>query len=163
MRASSMDALKRAMDFEREGINYYTKAKERTHHPIGQAIFEMLVEQENKHIDYLSLLYEKLKAEDRWPGEITVKLDKDFKMIFKEAAKKLNTNVKIYTDELEALRFAIDMEKKGQKMYRELSGNATDQLEKDFYATLAEWEKFHAEYVEEHYNYFEDRGLFTEE
>ncbi|MEW6202124.1 MAG: ferritin family protein [bacterium] len=159
----SFAALEKALDFEREGIEYFTSAINRTSHPVAKAMFELLIDQEKKHIDYLSLMYDRLKAEDRWPRDITIDLDMDFKHIFREAIKNIDETVKVYTDEIEAVSYAVDLENRGRKMYRELSEKATDALEKEFYARLSEWERGHAEYLEDFYNYFQDKGLFTRE
>jgi rubrerythrin len=159
----SMAALEKALDFERTGIDYYAKAAGRTKHPNAKSMFEMLVEEENKHIDYLHNLHENLKAGGRWPDKITISLDRDFKLIFKEEEKKIDTNVKISTDELEALNFAIEMEKKGRAMYVELGEKASGALEKELYSILADWESGHVALIEDFYNYFDDNGMFTEE
>lgn len=159
----SLAALNRAMEFEREGIKYYSQAMEKTQHPTARSIFEMLVEEEKRHIDYLEKLYDRLRAEGNWPDEITINIDKDFKLIFKEAAEDIDTSVGVTTDELEALDFAFNMESKGRAMYLELSGKATNPKEKELYELLARWELGHAGLVEDFYNYYQDRGLFTEE
>ncbi|MEW5945557.1 MAG: ferritin family protein [bacterium] len=159
---SSFDALRKALDFEEEGIKYYTTARERTEHPSARSVFGMLIEQERTHVEYLSLLHERLKAQDKWPREVTVNLEKDFKPLFRDAAGEVDDRVKITTNELEALAFAVEMENRGREMYDQLSGAASDPLEKEFYDISARWEQNHAEFVESFYNYSEDMGLRTE-
>jgi rubrerythrin len=156
-------SLNRAIEFEREGLKYYSQAIDKSKNPTTQSMFKMLVEEEDKHVSFLANLYDRLKTQDKWPEEITISIDKDFKLIFKEEASRIDANVKVATDELEALEFAIKMENRGMQMYLELCEKATDPNEKQLYALLAEWEKGHAEYCEDFYNYFQDKGMFTEE
>lgn len=160
---SSIAALEKALEFEKAGIDYYSKAAERTKHPNAKSMFLLLVDEEGKHIDYLQNLHKNLSAEGRWPEKITIKLDRDFHLIFKEEAPKIDRNVRISTDELEALDFAANMEKKGRAMYLDLAEKASNPLEKELFTILADWEKGHIEFIDDFYQYFQDTGLRTEE
>ena len=160
---TSLAALQRAVDFEKAGLDYYTKARDKAQHPTTKAIFQFLVEEEDKHMDYLSTLYEVLKAKNIWPEELTISLDKDFKLIFVEESKKIDTNVKVSTDEIEALDFAIEMENKGRAMYLELAEKSSTPPEQKLFAELAAWEFGHASYCESFRDYYQDHGMYTEE
>ena len=161
--SASLAALQQALEFEKSGKGYYDKASELARNPCTQSLFKMLVEEEQNHIDYLLNLYEYLKANDKWPEKITIALDKDFHQIFKQAAENINTQIKVATDEMEAMKHAVDMENKGRLMYMDLASKALDPLEKELYELLADWERGHAAYCEDYYNYFQDHGMFTEE
>lgn len=160
---NSLSALKRSMEFERNGRDFYEKAVEKTSSDMARAIFETLMKQEVEHLQYLMQLYDVMKATDKWPSEVTVNIEADFKLIFKEALKTIDTSVKISTDETQALDFAMNMELKGMKMYKELSEKALSPEEKKLYSSLSEWEKGHAEYCENYLNFFQDNGMHTEE
>lgn len=160
---TSLAALQRAIDFEKAGLSYYTKARDKAQHPVTRAIFSLLVEEEDKHMDYLSTLYEVLKAKNIWPEELTISLDKDFKLIFEEESKNIDTNVKVSTDEIEALDFAVEMENKGRAMYMELAEKASTDPEKKLFAELASWELGHASYCENYRDYYQDHGMHTED
>jgi len=155
--------LSKALKFEREGMEYYTKAREKTRHPAARGIFELLAGEEKKHADFLTGLHAALKKEGRWPEEVTVDLARDFKAIFAQASRSIDKTVHISTSETEALRFAMDMEKRGREMYLDLSKKAKNAAEKSLYERLAEWEKAHYEYVEEFHGFFQDEGLVMNE
>jgi rubrerythrin len=159
----SQSALRKAVDFERNGRDYYTQAVEKTLHPVARSVFQLLVEEEDKHLDYLLRLCDYLNANDKWPDEITIHLDTDFKMLFQEELRRIDANVKVSTDEIEALSFAVAMEYKGRAMYMELAGKAANLMEKELFIRLADWEQGHASYLEDYFNYFQDHGLHTEE
>ena len=160
---NSVTSLKRAMDFERDGRNFYSKAIEKTSSDMARSIFEMLMRQEESHLTYLAQLYDVMQATDSWPSEVTVNIEADFKMLFQEALKTIDTSIRVSTDEIQALEFAMNMELKGMEMYLELSGKATDPNEKELYSNLAVWEKGHAEFCEDYLNFFQDTGMRTEE
>ena len=161
--SSQFELLQRAIDFEKGGLDYFKQAMDKAAHPTTQSLFQMLVNEEKLHMDYLHTLYETLKATDKWPDEVTISLDKDFKLIFQEEQKNIDANVKVSSDELEALKHAMDMESKGRAMYMELAESAGSDNEKKLYKLLADWEQGHYEYIENFFDYYQDHGMFTEE
>lgn len=161
--SASLAALQQALQFEKNGRDYYTAAAEKARDPHTQSLFNMLVDEEKNHLNYLLNLYEYLKANDKWPEQITIALDKDFRQIFLEASQNIDINIKVSTDEMEAMKHAVDMENMGRDMYANLASNAQDPLEKELYGILSDWEKGHAAYCEDYYNYYQDHGMFTEE
>jgi|GEM_PF-2893461 len=160
---AGIQALIEVVFFEKEGMDYYRMAAERALNPATRALFEMLVEDEKKHVDYLSGLHDRLSAGGEWPDEITISPEKDFKAIFVEASRSLAKDIAVTATETEALERAIEMENKGRAMYLELSEKAANQTEKRLYAMLAEWELGHANYIQDYYNYFQDHGMFMNE
>ncbi len=158
-----IEALKKALEFEESGADYYAMAKEKTRQPQARSIFVLLEEEEKAHIEFLQKMYNKLSAADKWPSQITIDIEKDFKMIFDEAAKNIDSDVKVATDEVEVLSKAIDIERRGRAMYYDLSEKAEDENEKRLYTTLAKWEEGHVALLEDFYNFFSDHGMFTGE
>ena len=102
--SASLDALQKALDFEKNGKQYYTEAAQKAGDPHTQSLFNMLVDEEQNHLNYLLNLYEYLKANDKWPEKITISLDEDFDQIFARAREKIDTNIKVSIDEMEAMR-----------------------------------------------------------
>lgn len=160
---SSFEALKKAIEFERGGIDYYKAAAKKAKNPGTRALFGMLVKEEEKHERFLESLRVKLRAEDKWPQGITIDIDVDFKLLFQEESKKIDRNVKVETSEIEALSFALEMENKGRRMYLGLSGKASNDEEKELYKKLADWEEGHVRFVQDFHDYYEDHGMFTGE
>ncbi len=158
-----LESLRKAIELEKEGSVYYKKAASIVKSPVTAGLFEMLAADEMKHIEFLQNYFEKLSEEGKWPDVNTVNLDKDFKLIFKEAVAGMDAALKVSTDEVEAMRHALELENKGRAMYEDLSEKASERVEKEMYAALAAWEKGHEEYIENFANYFQENGLFTEE
>lgn len=161
--AEGIKSLQRALEFEKEGHDYYARAVERAAHPMARGIFQLLMDEERRHADHLLNLHGRLSAEGRWPKEVTISMDRDFKRIFAEESAKIDRNVHIATTEGEALRHAVDMENRGRAMYLDLAAKATTPQEKGLYASLADWEHAHATFCEDTLGFFEDKGLFMDE
>jgi rubrerythrin len=151
-------SLERAMEFEWEGHAFYEKAKANTEHPAAQAVFALLMEEEKKHAEYLLSLHDMYNAQRAWSGEIAISMDKDFRLLFKEAEAKIDEKVTISTSEIEALQFAHEMEQKGRAMYLELQEKTGDANLQKLFGFLADWEKGHAEFIEDHLNHFKGKG-----
>ncbi|MHC5038845.1 MAG: ferritin family protein [Planctomycetota bacterium] len=145
---TGLEHLKKALEFEHEGFAFYRKALEEAEHTAAKSVFQWLVEEEREHAEYLLKLHGRLSADGRWPTEITLSMDKDFEMIFRDASRKRDAILPPSAGEVEALRFALAMEKKGREMYRRLREKAEDPNERVLYSHLAEWEQSHADLVE---------------
>jgi Fur family transcriptional regulator, ferric uptake regulator len=58
------DALKMAIDTERSGLDFYTRAAHLTKNPRGRAVFQRLAEEEKEHLGTLQRRYRDLLAKD---------------------------------------------------------------------------------------------------
>ena len=157
------DNLAMAVAFERDGHEFYRKARDIATNPMARSFYELLMDEENRHSIYLTELHGSMSAGGDWPEKITISMDNDFKMIFKEATGNIGSRLSLSTTEIDTLRFAIEMEYKGRDMYKELKEKASDQKEAALYGRLSDWELAHALFLEDYYGYFEDEGLFMNE
>lgn len=160
--AANTSLLERALEFEDSGRKYYREAQEKAGNPHVKELFGMLIEEEGKHYSYLRDLFIKLKSNGLWPDESTIDLSRDFKMIFKEAAEKMDENIEYSQNEIESLEYAKELELKGKSMYEDLSIKADSMKEKDLYEKLAQWEQGHADMIDDYLNYFHDHGMRTQ-
>jgi len=65
-KATDLDALKLAMDFELQGYEAYVKAGQETDDPKGKKVFEFLAKQENSHYVFLQKTYDYLTSKGAW-------------------------------------------------------------------------------------------------
>ncbi|HOO57446.1 MAG TPA: ferritin family protein [bacterium] len=156
-------AIDRALEFETGGKNYYEKAMRKAGNPASVKLFEMMVKEEQSHVEYLEEIKSKIDLTDSWPVEVKLEQHVDFAMIFEDAVKDIDDAVGVAADEINILSHAMELEKKGVEMYRELSEKAEDGAEKAFYAGLSAWEQEHYELIEQYFDYYQDHGMFTEE
>ncbi|MDO8898493.1 MAG: ferritin family protein [Bacteroidales bacterium] len=136
------DILKTAILLERRGKAFYTLVARQTESKSAKKIFEMMAEEEDAHIEFLSKQFshfeknhEFMKVEDHNDVD-----DTDAVMILSEQIKK---EISAAGFEAAAISAAIDFENNAIAVYSQRAQEATDPNEKAMYHMLAEWEKGH--------------------
>lgn len=156
-------AIDRAVEFEEHGKDFYEKAMNAAQNESTRDIFKKLVDDEKEHLQWLQKVQDKLRRTGQLPEEDTIDVDRNFEMYFQEAKEKVDFNSRFTANEMEALEFAINLEKKGIKMYQELRDKAESLNEKALYETLATWEENHKKQLEDIYAYYEENNLLPAE
>ncbi|NIO04500.1 MAG: hypothetical protein GTN74_07760 [Proteobacteria bacterium] len=134
--------LRDAMKFEMDGREFFIAAAERTSDYFGKIIFNSLADEELKHIETIKVIDRSLREKGEWP--FTEDHDeKGRENIFEAARMEMDEIVKDRTDDLEAVKIAMDFEQKGYRFYSFLAEEATDWREQEFYQRLASEEQMH--------------------
>jgi rubrerythrin len=133
--------LQLAIEMERDGKAFFLKAASGADNLLAQRIFEELARQEDFHIERILLLYEQMKKEESLKEWITAvagvgKLEK----VFQES---LQQKAQASENDLNALRFGLEIEDKSVKFYENLATHALDSYEKRFYLTISHEEREH--------------------
>jgi rubrerythrin len=156
-------ALDKAIEFEKEGIKFYSNALKIIQHDLCRKLIQTLLEEEKKHIDELNKIYNELDKNGSWPEVDTVVVDDQLKNIYKNACAASSKTLMPSSDEREFLDLCMALEIKAQKQYKKLADEAEDEKEKKFYERLFSEEEKHYEFLEQHYNYYWDSGLKMQE
>jgi len=133
--------LQLAIQMERDGKAFFLKAASGADNLLAKQIFEELAIQEDFHIERILLIYEQMKKEEPLKEWITAiagvgKLDKVLQESLQEKAQASE-------NDLNALRFGLEIEDKSIKYYENLANHAPDSYEKRFYLTLSHEERDH--------------------
>ncbi len=138
----AINILKTAILLERRGKAFYTQVARQSESKSAKRIFEMMAEEEDAHIDFLSRQYvhyekthEFLRAEEHQDVD-----DSDVVTILSEEIKK---EISAASFEAAAISAAIDFENRAIAVYSQRADEATDPNEKSMYQMLADWEKGH--------------------
>ncbi len=159
-----VEALDFALRFEREGKEFFEKAAKITNNSLGREVFQTLAEEEDVHMKKIMEVYRDLEKKGKWEKRITVVGNPGrVKTVFADAVEKIGKDIKAGTSDLEALKKAMDLEERGQKLYNGLAEKAADPLEKRFYLTLATEERGHFLVILDSYDYLSDpAGWFAQ-
>lgn len=133
-----MNATEIAIRMETDAINFYTEAAEKTKHPVGKKMLLTITEDEKRHLEMLSQIFRGL--------DITIKdvsPMKNIKTIFEKMKHEMMQRVESTTDELEAFKIAMDMEKKGVEFYKKAASEAKTEKEKALFERLIHEEEQH--------------------
>lgn len=144
-----LDALMRGMEIEKETFDFYTRAEQRTFNPEGKRVFRWLARSEEQHYLKLSELYKTLGQGGHWVfyGGSTVALE----------PQGAEAGVGFETDDLEALRLAMDVEKKGIAYFDELLTQTTDPDGRSIIESLRGEEEEHLRVISEKLRLLEGR------
>lgn len=143
-----MDAIEIAIKMETDAIDLYTKAVSKTKHPVGKKMFLTIVEDEKRHLEMLSQIFKGLGIEAR-----DVSPMRRVKTVFETMKDKMIERVEATSDELEAFKIAMEMEKKGIEFYKRSASDVKKEKEKILFERLIKEE-------EQHYNIFANTYFF---
>jgi len=136
-----IDILKEAILLERRGKAFYTQAARNSESKSAQKIFEMMAEEEDEHIDFLTKQFknyvenhEFLNVEGHHEED-----DATTEILTEQIKKEINAA----SFEAAAISAAIDFENRAIKIYSDRAKEATDPKEKEMYQMLADWESGH--------------------
>jgi rubrerythrin len=161
--AKTMEVLRLAVRMEIDGKEFYLKASQKSSNELGKDLFQQLANEEDVHRKKFEQIYEAIKRGQGWPDvEPPSEKGKKLKSLFSEATRALGTKIKVPESELEAIKTALDMEKKSYDLYHSRSDESTLPVEKRFYRALAGEERGHHLALTDSLEYLSNpAGFFT--
>ena len=146
-------ALKETLEFERKGSEFYIKLGIETGQVLAKNLFFSLAKQEIDHIIRIEEIFGSIQRKSLWP-EVSAKQTNEIEEQIREVFERLDRAARQEKlDNVKGYELAIDFEKRGYEMYRNLSGKATDEREKQFFGALAEEESKHLEALDNVYHF----------
>lgn len=137
----AVEVLKTAILLERRGKAFYTQAARQTESKSAKKIFEMMSEEEDAHIDFLTKQFKNYqKYQEFLKSEPAPEEDEAVVQILSE---KIKNEINAAGFEAAAISAAIDFENRAIEVYSNRAEEATDPNEKEMYQMLADWEKGH--------------------
>jgi len=150
-------ALEVALNNEAREREFYLKHRERSANPHGKSMFGSIADDELEHFKRIQELHKRLKEEGKWPETIPIQVrGTEVKSILKKLIDSVDTSSKADTDDVEAVKIAIDFEAKGESFYSELRDSVDNRAEKGFYDILATMEREHRLSLEDTLEYFQN-------
>jgi len=152
-----LNALQVALNNEKREREFYLKHAKRTKNALGKRMFEQIGDDELEHYARLKQLHQKWAKQEKWPETVPLKVkDTIVKDILLEFVKKVDEKAKGDSDDLEAVRTALDFEVKGAKFYAELRDSVSNPKEKQFFDLLSKMENEHYVSLKDTEEYFID-------
>ncbi|MBI5187867.1 MAG: ferritin family protein [Nitrospirae bacterium] len=148
-----MNAIEIAIRMETDAINFYREAAEKTKHPVGKKMFLTIAEDEKRHLEMLSQIFKGFNIEIK-----DVSPMKNVKTIFESMKDEMMQRVEATTDELEAFKIAMQMEKEGVEFYKKAALDAQTEKEKSLFERLVKEEEQHYDIFANTYFFLSDTG-----
>jgi rubrerythrin len=143
MTLRSETALKKAIEMEREGKQFYLESASSVNSLLARRVFEELAREEDCHIAMIEKIYKQITENNKPLSEwitSTGSLAGDLEKVFRGSLKK---EAKTSGDDLSALRFGLEREEKSILYYEALALKTKSKFEKRFFLTLSYEERGH--------------------
>jgi rubrerythrin len=148
-----MDALELAINMEKDAIAFYTEAARKTKYPAGKKMFQTIIEDEKRHLEMVSQIIKGLKITHK-----NVSPMNKVKTIFESMKDEMMKQVEATTDELEAFKIAMGMEKKGLEFYKQILAGSKKEAERALFELLIKEEQQHYDIFSNTYQFLSDSG-----
>lgn len=148
-----MNAIEIAISMEKDAIEFYTSAAEKTSHPVGKKMFLSIAEDEKRHLAALTQIFKDvgITLEEVSPM-------KNIQSIFKTMKDAMIKRVEATQDDLEAFKIAMQMEKEGIEFYKKAEAEAKTEKEKALFSRLIKEEQEHHDIFANTYFFLSDTG-----
>ncbi len=148
-----MNAIEIAIRMETDAIKFYSEAAEKTKNPVGKKMFLTIVEDEKRHLETLSQIFRgiHISCKDMSPME-------NIKTVFASMKNEMLNRVEATSDELEAFKIAMQMEKEGVEFYKNAASGAKKEDEKSLFERLVKEEEDHYNIFSNTYSFLSDTG-----
>lgn len=159
---AATEIIKTGMSTELWGQRFYREAVARTEAEGGKKIFESLVDEEGRHLDILRGEYAALTRSTEWVSmeeAVAMAESVDPLEVFPEAAAAEQLIPAEATDE-EALKLAMDFERRGYTLYAQAADDAETDEERTLWEFLAKAEDKHYAFLQKTYEYLVNDGVW---
>ena len=137
----AVEVLKTAILLERRGKAFYTQAARNSESKSAKQIFEMMAEEEDAHIDFLTRQFKNYHEHHEFLKSDPPPEEDD--TVVEILSEKIKKEINAASFEAAAISAAIDFENRAIDIYSTRAEEATDPNEKEMYQMLADWEKGH--------------------
>jgi rubrerythrin len=137
------ETLEEAIRFETDGREFFLKAAQKAKSYFAKLIFETIAEEELGHIKRVRDIFDRSATSEKQAFTPLGSEKSNLENVFQQAKKNIDQILIPNTDELEAIRLAVQLEIKGHEFYKHLAEVAPSEFEKAFYRQLAEEESHH--------------------
>jgi rubrerythrin len=153
------DAIKTAIQMEKDGYSFYKKAAAQTSNQMGKSIFESLASDELVHLDVFQKMFKDSVGTTEWDKLIDSSKKYTNAKIFPKDLKTIE-GANPDTDELDAIRIAMDSEKEAIDYYNKIMENITDSTIKNIINEIIEQEKNHYLILQQEFDHLDKTGYW---
>jgi rubrerythrin len=155
----AIEAIKTAIQMEKDGLRYYKEAAEKTENEFAKKTFLRIAKDEAVHLKTFQQMFDTVTGSEEWRdlAEFTPKVGRV--PIFEgEIEKKGNVN----PSEVDALRIAIDNERKGIEHYKKAAAAAGDKMAKEIFDKIQKEEEYHYDLLQAQLDYLTKSGFWLD-
>lgn len=138
-----IELARTALSLEFGGEHFYRHAAEMTRNPSGKAMFQRLAEEENSRRDDTHMLFGAIIGEDEWKHLVAeeAKYAHPSKVVAELEAAVAHRGHALVADDTQALRLAMELERRAIHLFEELSTHTHDPVIVDLVGKMADEER----------------------
>lgn len=156
---SVKDALKTAIQMEKDGLSFYQKAAAQTSSDMGKTVFNSLAADELLHLEIFQKLFDEKIGKEEWNNLVNTSNKYIDIQIFPKDLKKIE-GVNPDTNEIDALRIAMDSEQKAIEYYSRIREKNSDNETNKIIDEIINQEKNHYNILEGEFHHITDTGYW---
>ena len=155
------DAIKTAIQMEKDGYAFYKRASSQTTSEMGKDIFESLAKDEQLHLEVFQKLFKDKIGKSEWDNLVnSSKKYADINIFPKDLEKIEGANPD--TNELDAIRIAMNSEKEAIDYYNGIKDKINDAEVRKIINEIIEQEKNHYSILQEEFEHLTKTGYWYE-
>ena len=155
------NAIKTAIQMEKDGFAFYKKASVQTSSDMGRDIFESLANDEQLHLEVFQNLFQDKIEKTEWDNLVNSSKKYAEINIFPKDLKQME-GANPDTNELDALKIAMDSEKEAIDYYGKIKEKAKEDSIRQIINEIIEQEKNHYSILQEEFNHLSKTGYWFE-
>jgi rubrerythrin len=153
------DAIKTAIQMEKDGYSFYQKAAVETSSDMGKTVFKSLAADELLHLEVFEKLFEEKIGKEEWYNLVNTSNKYTDIQIFPKDLKQVegaNPN----TSEIDALRIAMDSEQRAIDYYSKIRNSSSDEDVNKIIDEIINQEKNHYNILEGEFHHINSTGYW---
>lgn len=155
------NAIKTAIQMEKDGYAFYKKASAQTSSDMGREIFDSLANDEQLHLEVFQKLFEDRINKSEWNNLVnSSKKYADIDIFPKDLQQIEGANPD--TNELDAIKIAMDSEKDAIEYYGKIKEKTKEEDIKRIINEIIEQEKNHYSILQEEFEHLTKTGYWYE-
>jgi len=155
------DAIKTAIQMEQEGYDFYQKAAAQTSSEMGRTVFKSLAADELLHLEVFQKMFDEKVGKDEWNNLVNSGLKYSDIQVFPKDLKRIE-GANPETNEIDALRIAMDSEKRAIDYYSQIKENSKDSELNEIIDEIINQEKNHYQILEGEFHHINSTGYWFE-
>lgn len=157
---SVKDLLKEAIKLEINGKAFFNHAAEITHNQLGKKMFQRLAEEEVKHLETFSRLFNSITKSDTWKNDLTKQELEGRSAVIEELSSRMKRAEG--KSEIEALSIGMELERKAIDFFRSCSEGTDDPMAKEIFEKIVSEEKLHYDLLQAQYDSVTRSGFWLD-
>jgi rubrerythrin len=152
------NAIRDAIILEINGRKFFNHAAEVTHHPKGKKMFLHLAEEEVKHLEIFTDMFNEILGGSDWKKDLIpddVSGEAPLVEKLKESMKSAEGK-----GDVEALRIGMELESDAIKFFQDAAAATDDPVAKKIFLEISEEEKFHFDLLQAQYDSVTGSGFW---